>query len=217
MQTRSMRAKISLGQVNCNRQFCQLECPPESRYIDGKSKIACEKYYETRNCYDLASIDYLARNRPKVSSYRSVGHHVKVLCPPNTDGMVTWARVEFVPSLKSTILDMISSTPVKHPMAAKPAQSPAETASFSMTARSTPTPFHAISKLKLGRMSTPMPFNAVKVYSNFDFQILIFFSVEFPSNLYVVNSKGIMMRDNLTVNRDLSHCSTVNNNKNVFG
>jgi len=47
MQTSSMRAKIGLGQVNCNRQFCQLECPPESRYIDGKSKIACEKYYET--------------------------------------------------------------------------------------------------------------------------------------------------------------------------
>ena len=41
--------KAKLGQINCARQFCNLQCPHQTKYIDGKKRISCSKHYDTRN------------------------------------------------------------------------------------------------------------------------------------------------------------------------
>ena len=44
----SFTQKSKMGQVICNRQFCQLQCPENTRYVDGKPRISCTRFYDTR-------------------------------------------------------------------------------------------------------------------------------------------------------------------------
>ena len=45
----SFTQKSKMGQVICNRQFCQLQCPDNTRYVDGKPRVSCTRFYDTRN------------------------------------------------------------------------------------------------------------------------------------------------------------------------
>ena len=44
----SFTQKSKMGQVICNRQFCQLQCPDNTRYVDGKPRVSCTRFYDTR-------------------------------------------------------------------------------------------------------------------------------------------------------------------------
>jgi hypothetical protein len=43
----SFTQKSKMGQVICNRQFCQLQCPDNTRYVDGKPRVSCTRFYDT--------------------------------------------------------------------------------------------------------------------------------------------------------------------------